>query len=219
MNILMLELLHKYGLEQRGDTLIEVTIALAILSMVLLSSAAVATTAFRMGQTARERTTLVEAAQEQMEALHSFRDNHTWTEFQNGFNCGFGGYCGVASVTTGPAATSSCTTPSIATKKCFYMQQWPAVGSTGWVPVAGTLMNTPTDPHSTKLSVPTSIVEISLADESLTASGIAAASCDYDFELHYSFAPLGTSQMAYNQIKTRLVNLKYTPQPGGCLTP
>lgn len=214
MNILMLELLRKHGLREEGDTLIEVTIALSILAMVLLGAAVVATDAFRMGQTARERTTLVEQAQEQMEALHSFRDNHSWDQFQNGVNCNTGGYCGVASVTTGVAATSAC--QSVSGKKCFYMQQWPAVNPIGWVPVSGTL-TTSSPANTTKLTVPTSIVEIALADDSL--ANPATAACGYDFELHYSFAPLGTSQMAYNEITTRLVNLKYSPQPGGCLAP
>src|ERR1041384_7189661 len=69
---------------QRGDTLIEVTFALAILGFVLLGSTAIATTAFRTGQTARERTQVSTAAQQQMEALRSFRDNHPWSEFRVG---------------------------------------------------------------------------------------------------------------------------------------
>jgi Tfp pilus assembly protein PilV len=209
----MLELLHKYGLGEQGDTLIEVTVALAILSMVLMGSAVVATTAFRTGQTARERTTLVEEAQEQMEALHSFRDNHTWDQFQNGSGCGGGGYCGIDAAVLG----SPCKTTALSGKNCFYMQQWPAASPTGWVPVAGSLTNATPDPHSTQLSVPTSIVEFTLADE--TALNPATKPCEYDFELHYSFAPLGDNTLAVNQIKTRLVNLKYTPLPGGCLSP
>src|SRR5476651_2691380 len=80
---------------QRGDTLIEVTLALAILSVVLLSSTIVTTRAFRLGQTARERTILADQAQSQAEALLSFRDNHTWAEFLNGGNIGVTGFKGV----------------------------------------------------------------------------------------------------------------------------
>src|ERR1039458_6429789 len=85
LNILMLKWnLRRILGREHGDTLIEVTIALSILSFVLLGSTALAVTAFRMGQTARERTQVAEVAQEQMEALRSFRDNHTWAEFQGG---------------------------------------------------------------------------------------------------------------------------------------
>lgn len=201
-----------HGSDQRGDTLIEVTVALAILSMVLMGSAAVATTAFRMGQTARERTTLVEAAQEQMEALHSFRDNHTWAEFQGGNGCGTGGFCGIDQASSSPAAPCKMVTG----KDCFYMEQWPAVNPTGWVPVSGTI-TTSSPSNTTKLTVPTSMVEITLADETLTNPGSKA--CGYDFELHYAFDPLGETQPADNEIKTRLVNLSYTPPSAGANCP
>jgi uncharacterized protein YegL/type II secretory pathway pseudopilin PulG len=67
-----------------GDTLIEVTIALAILSTVLITSTVVATQSYRLGQTARERTTLINAAQGQVEAMRAFRDGHSWSQFING---------------------------------------------------------------------------------------------------------------------------------------
>jgi Tfp pilus assembly protein PilV len=205
----MLELKQTIGIAVRGDTLIEVAIALAILSLVLTGSAVVATSAFRLGQTARERTTVVEAAQEQMEALHNFRDNHSWDEFRTGNNCGApGGFCGIEQ------AISSSNCASVAAKKCFYMRKWPVAAPVGWVPVAGTLSNGSPDPNSTNLSVPTSIAEITLSDNSWTLP--ATRNCGYDFELHYSFTPLGGTLPAVNAIKTRLVNLKYTPSPGGC---
>jgi Tfp pilus assembly protein PilV len=63
---------------QRGDTLVEVTIALAILVMVLLSSFNLASYAFRLGEQAKERTQASQLAQEQAEALRNYRDNHPW---------------------------------------------------------------------------------------------------------------------------------------------
>src|SRR6266702_3861781 len=102
---------------QRGDTLIEVTFALAILGTVLLGSTAIAAAAFRTGQTARERTQVAEVAQQQMEALRSFRDNHTWAEFEGGSSCGSaGGYCGVNQVLT----TNCSYNPAL---RCFHMVQ------------------------------------------------------------------------------------------------
>src|SRR5258706_11996440 len=69
---------------ESGDTLIEVTFALAILGFVILSCSVLMTAAFRTGQTARERTQVAEVAQQQLEALHSFRDNHDWAQFKTG---------------------------------------------------------------------------------------------------------------------------------------
>ena len=70
--------------DQRGDTLVEVSIALAILAMVLSSSAVVAARAGKLAQTAKERTIASDEAQVYMEAIRAFRDNHTWSEFRNG---------------------------------------------------------------------------------------------------------------------------------------
>jgi type II secretory pathway pseudopilin PulG len=103
---------------EEGDTLIEVTFALAILGFVILSCTALMTSAFKTGQTARERTQVSEVAQEQLEALRSFRDNHTWTDFVNGTP----GFSGINNVATG-----------------FHMElQNTGVGNE-WVPVLGAL--------------------------------------------------------------------------------
>jgi hypothetical protein len=161
--------------------------ALAILSFVLLGSTAIAAVAFRTGQTARERTQIAEAAQEQMEALRSFRDNHTWAEFRQG---SAGLYSGIDDM-----VGTTCQYDS--TKRCFHM----ALGNAGngtndWVPVTG----------ATTAVVPTSVIEIS------TSTANSKRQCGYDFELHYSFTPLGGSTNgARNQIVTRLANLKYDP--------
>lgn len=64
--------------QEKGDTLVEVSIALAILSLVLASSFATASAAFRLGQSARERTQAINYLQQQAEALHNYRDNTPW---------------------------------------------------------------------------------------------------------------------------------------------
>jgi len=101
--------------EESGDTLIEVAIGLTILGVVLVGSTAIASTAFQMGQTAQDRTQISETAQEQMEALRSFRDNNTWANFEDGPN----------GIDTMPAAG-------------FHMEL-SAGATTQWIPVAGTL--------------------------------------------------------------------------------
>jgi Tfp pilus assembly protein PilV len=177
---------------QRGDTLIEVTFALAILGSVLLGSTAIAAAAFRTGQTARERTQVAEVAQQQMEALRSFRDAHTWNEFRFGEACGTGGYCGVENQTKYQCSFDS-------TKNdCFSMSI--PVGKTEWYPTNVVASS----------SVPTSAVEIRVLDAT-------RAACNYDFEVHYSFTPIGGTDKAENQITTRLTNLKYNGVSGGCL--
>ena len=216
MKVLMLMPSRNKDVGTRGDTLIEVTISLAILSIVLMGAAGVATSAFRLGQTARERTTMVEEAQEQMEALHNFRDNHTWNEFRDGSGCGSVGYCGLHSVTQGGVITRQHCQLANLSDYCFYMQKYPIGtpgGPTGWVPVPGTLSNAAPDSHSTQLDVPTSKMEIVLSPETL--SDLGSEDCEFDVELHYAFIPLGkdSSQKASNDIKTRLVNLKYNPGP------
>lgn len=177
---------------QSGDTLIEVTLALAILGFVLLSSTAIGAAAFRTGQTARERTQVAAAAQEQLEALRSFRDNHTWNEFQHGNNCnGANGYCGIEQVQTTPCQWDGA-------KRCFHMELLPtSAGTTEWVPRPS---------GKTLTSPPTAVVEISVNP--------SATQCRYDFLMHYQFQQLGGGVLAKNQITTRLANLKFNPASG-----
>lgn len=59
---------------ERGDTLIEVVFAVAIMGSVLISTAALSSTAFRTGVSARERTQAANIAQGQAEALRNRRD-------------------------------------------------------------------------------------------------------------------------------------------------
>jgi type II secretory pathway pseudopilin PulG len=179
---------------QAGDTLIEVTFALAILGFVLLGATATAASAFRMGQTARERTAVAQVAQEQMEALRSFRDNHTWAEFETGVDT---------------AAHGICTADGSA--RCFHMVQSNPGCTSGptcneWIPAAGNL--TAPDPTGT-LTVPTSEVEIA------RVVNVATEPCAMDFQVHYEFTPLGGGTNDSNQFLTRLVNLRYAVPLGG----
>jgi hypothetical protein len=167
---------------------------LAILGFALLGSTAIAAAAFRTGQTARERTQVVEVAQDQMEALRNFRDNHTWTEFRQGASPSYQG--------VDNAPITQCTFDS--TRTCFHMN------ITTGVPVTGAL--TPTTPGY-GLQVPTSTIEIT------SATPAVQRTCAYDFELHYSFTPLGGGTKAVNHISTRLANLKYDPGVGPIACP
>ncbi len=66
----------------KGDTLIEVTLALAILAMVLVSTYAVATRAYKLGQEAQIRRQVSALMVEQAEHLRNLRDNSAdWVAF------------------------------------------------------------------------------------------------------------------------------------------
>ena len=79
-----------------------------------------------------------------------------------------------------------------------------------WVPVA----NSMTYPAG-GLTVPTSTVEIAIVPPANPAS----VACAYDFELHYSFSPIGGGIDDQNRIQTRLVNLNYSPGGGVSVCP
>jgi type II secretory pathway pseudopilin PulG len=68
----------KFFKSDRGDTLVEVVLAIAILGMVLVASFNVANAAFGLGQGAKERTQAANLVQEQAEALRNYRDSHRW---------------------------------------------------------------------------------------------------------------------------------------------
>jgi type II secretory pathway pseudopilin PulG len=171
----------------RGDTLVEVTFALAILAAVLLSSTVVAMTAFRTGQAAKERTQLAIASQGQVEALRSFRDNHTWAEFRDGSSPS---YLGVDSADVG-----SCTTG-----QCFHMELLSTGPSAEWVPRPGPA----TAGGPAAANVPTSTMEIYVIP-------CSARQCVYDFILKYHFTTLGGGTPS-NQIATKLTNLRFDPK-------
>lgn len=191
--------------DDRGDTLIEVSLALAILSFVVVGATVLTENAFRLGQTADERTQISEAAQQQLEALHSFRDNHTWTptassEFQYGSSCGApGGYCGVVN---GQGPTNLNHVLCRASTNCFHME---AVGAPGteWVPTAGPL------PQSLSPLGGSAQADVELVPLMTTSNEQHGTNCGYDFELTYSFIPLGStsSQRDGSTIDYRLVNL------------
>ncbi|GEM_PF-1958375 len=172
----------------RGDTLVEVTFALAILAAVLISSTVVAMAAFRTGQTAKERTQVAIASQGQVEALRSFRDNHTWSEFRAGSGAN---YLGIDN-----AAVGSCSSG-----QCFHMELVTTVpGTTEWVPKAGPAAAG----GAAAANVPTSTMEIYV-----TPGG--APECAYDFILKYQFSALGGGT-ASNRIATKLTNLRFDPK-------
>jgi prepilin-type N-terminal cleavage/methylation domain-containing protein len=175
---------------QRGDTLIEVTMALAILAVVLLSATLITTRAFRLGQTARERTMVAEAAQVQAEALRSFRDNRTWTEFLNGGSIGGVSYNGVlngdAAVPVGCKSTAT----------CFHMAPKAlGPGASEYVPTGGAVGG----------SVPTSYIEIAV-----TPNGFSPPT-SVDVVVSYGFVELGGTTQNLGHIKTTLTNIGLKP--------
>ena len=173
-----------------GDTLIEVTIALAILSMVLIASAVAATNAYRMGQTARERTTISNAAQGQMEALRAFRDAHDWSQFLNG-GTSPSAYPGVLSAAVG----QGCKVKS----PCLHMR--PMTGNT-FVPANGTLDG----------PVPTSYIEMNVTPGPL----IAGMPTSVTVVINYGSEAMGGGEPIKGHIQTTLTNTAYaapTPIP------
>ncbi len=184
------------GLNQRGDTLIEVTIALTILSMVLTGSTVVATRAFSQGQTAKERTVISTAAQAQMEALRAFRDNHSWDQFLHGSTAGTP-YSGVLGSFVGP--TCQATTP------CLHMAV-PGGGPGAMLPAGGSMTG----------EVPTSWIEISVTPDASTPPQ------SVDVVVSYGFDNLGGGATNVGHIKTTLTNVAFavatpvpTPPPSG----
>ena len=159
--------------------------ALAILSIVLLSSTVVTTQAFRLGQTARERTVIADDAQSQVEALRSFRDNHTWDEFLNGGWIGAARFSGVIN----GAGPGGCRFSS----PCFFMK----LRSFG--PVIAEYLPAP---GSTIGTVPTSYMEISVTP--ITPTKV-------DVILSYGFTELGGQTQATGHIKTTLTDIGLKP--------
>lgn len=63
-------------MNQRGDTLVEVVMSLAILTVILVTSFNVANLSFRLGMQARERTQAANINQRQAELLRQYRDSY-----------------------------------------------------------------------------------------------------------------------------------------------
>lgn len=168
--------------DQRGDTLVEVTLALAILISVLLGATTIAVRAFNISRTAQERTHIANEAQAQMETLRAFRDNHTWSEFLHGLS---GIYAGVLN-----SASYSCTVTPGFSGPCFHMGSAVVNSRQEFVPFAGRIAG----------SVPTSFIEIAASPE---ASGTPQF---VDIVIAYGFEREGGGVLNYGHLKTRLVN-------------
>ena len=178
---------------ERGDTLIEVTFALAILGMVLLSSTVVAVRALHFGQTARERNQISNQAQSQAEAMRSFRDKHTWDEFLRGDVVGTA-YDGVQ--TGSSAAVCKVISP------CFHMELVNTGAGEEYVPRGGQIAG----------SVANSYVEIALTPN----PGPGAQTID--FTINYGFETLGGGQNNAGHILSRLTNTRIAVA-GPCAVP
>jgi Tfp pilus assembly protein PilV len=91
-------------INDRGDTLIEVTIALAIMAAVLTTSFLLSEKSIQLGVIAKERTLMVSAAQQQAETLTASRDRVGWASFVNNIRSSLG--------------TSSC---RVGGQQCFHV--------------------------------------------------------------------------------------------------
>jgi type II secretory pathway pseudopilin PulG len=175
-----------YG-NERGDTLVEVTMALAILALVLTSAFAIANKAYRIGQDAKERSQLVGDAQQQAEALQSFRDSHTWHDFTLGSSDNT--LPGLARLGT-PATTNAC-----GSQPCFHMETRVVNGINQWVPVAGAAPDTQIGGQG--------YIRI------VVGAGVIPSSTrpSYDFRIEYGIPPRGGGAMLASDLKLHLTNL------------
>lgn len=164
--------------KQRGDTLIEVTIALAILSLTLMGATRLAIRAFQQAQTARERTTVALAAQQQIEHLRTFRDTHTWTEFLYGDASGTG-FKGVLSTYTAGCRKEA--------SGCFNMDK---VGN-NFYPVGGIV----------QASVPDSYIEIMASPDNGADPKLIK------FTVSWGFRDLSGGPENVNHVVTQLARL------------
>lgn len=179
-------------LGQYGDSLIEVTLALGILSMVLLTAMAVAVRAYNAGQVAQERTSVANEAQAQMEVLRAFRDNHTWEEFLRGRS---GQFAGVLNAAT----ASPCVPTSQVPGDCFHMQAIVLGSRTEFVPVGGKANG----------YVPTSYIEM------MVIPGAGSTPKVVDIQISYGFDVRGGGSSSIGHIKTRLTD----PRTAGVVPP
>jgi type II secretory pathway pseudopilin PulG len=65
----------------KGDTLIEVVIAITIVGTILASALSLSSRAIRLGIAARERSQASQLLQQQAEGLRSLRDSMDWSQF------------------------------------------------------------------------------------------------------------------------------------------
>lgn len=89
----------------KGDTLLEVIIALAILTVVLTAATISALRSFRSADLARERTTAYFLAQRQADALRAYGRSMIWKDFINTSNAnGVGQFVGATTTCMSSAA-------------------------------------------------------------------------------------------------------------------
>lgn len=94
--------------ERRGDTLLEVVFALAILAMLLTAVTSGAVAAWRTSRVAGDRTVATALVEEQAEALRAYRGSMDWAMFKQ-----VGG--------TPPGLGAYITAPGTAPSRQFYM--------------------------------------------------------------------------------------------------
>lgn len=175
---------------QCGDTLIEVTIALTILSTVITSAYVVANRAYLTGQTARERSALAARAQQQGEALQTFRDETTWAEFQTGNSVK--NFDGINS----PTQSVDCDALGFGTPpRCFHMEERLVGGTTHWVPVAGAVAQS-----AGSGALVTIVVSAATSDPAAVKSYLG-------FDLYHTLDPRGGGVKNTGVVRLRLDNL------------
>jgi prepilin-type N-terminal cleavage/methylation domain-containing protein len=174
---------------ERGDTLIEVTLALSILALVLTGAFATANKAFSIGQDAKERSQLVGDAQQQAEALQSFRDSYRWNEFVAGRAS-----AGVPGISV-RSGSGDCDTSQAGVQSCFHMERRTVNGAVQWVPVVG-------EYHDPMIGGGLSYVRI------LTQPGNPPANPNsYTFTIQYGVPARGGGQPLASSLKLYLTNL------------
>ena len=71
----------------QGQTLVEVVLALAVASLVLLALTRVVTISLKSAQFSKNQTLATHHAQETMEVIRAYRDQNSWTDFSIKANC------------------------------------------------------------------------------------------------------------------------------------
>ena len=169
----------------RGDTLIEVTIALAILTAVLTGAFVISNKAFQLGQTSKERSQLISAAQQQSEALKNFRDSQIWNVFVNGNGLNSTPGIVVRNI------SGDCDGDKPGIQNCFHMEQRVIGGVNQWVPATGAVTSGNLPPgNSIWITTPA----IGFAD-------------NYDFEIVYRADSFGPGISNRGSIRQHLTNL------------
>lgn len=77
----------------RGQTLMELVIAIGVVAIVASALAAAVTSSLRYGQASRFRSRAVKLAQEGIELARTLRDTSTWSTFEGYATTGTGSWC------------------------------------------------------------------------------------------------------------------------------